>query len=100
MNKSNEPKPLVPRSAAFFAELHDDCLPRIDSATVSIIGIQDDEIRHDRTGVLYEIADQRFILTAAHDVRGIVSHNIPLYVSVNVPDVLPLPLADARFHST
>ena len=100
MNKSDEPQPLAPRSAAFFAEIHDDCLPRIDRATVSTIGIQDDEIRHDRTGVLYEIAGQHFILTAAHDMRGIVSHNIPLYVAVNAPDVLPLPLADARFHST
>jgi len=62
MNKSDEPKPLSPRSAAFFTEIHDDCLPRIDRATVSTIGIQDDEIRHDRTGVLYEIAGQHFTL--------------------------------------
>jgi hypothetical protein len=88
------------RSQEFFSSVRELCLPRIYRATVPILGVQDDQIKHDRTGVLYRIAGEHFILTAAHDLRGIVEHNIGLYVSVNAPGILPFPLAEARFHST
>lgn len=91
---------LKPRSAKFFAEINDVCLPRIDRATVTTVGVQDDKVRHDRSGVLYRIGDEHFILTAAHQLKATVEWNIPLYVSVNRPDVMPIPLGDARFHST
>jgi hypothetical protein len=55
---------------------------------------------HDRTGVLYRIGDRRFVLTAAHHLRGIVQHNIPIYISLNATDKMPLPLAEASFHTT
>ncbi len=71
-----------PPFAKFFAEIHDGCIPRIDRATITTVGIQDDEIKHDRTGVLYRITDDHFILTAAHKLRGIVDLEIPLYISV------------------
>jgi hypothetical protein len=88
------------RSREFHASLASACLPRIDNATVPILGIQDDQFRHDRTGVLYRVAGHHFVLTAAHDLRKIVELNIPLYLSVNVAGVGPLPLADVKFHST
>lgn len=99
MNSNSEKSLLSAESSTYFNNVEKQCIPRIDRATVSIIGIQQNEIRHDRTGVLYEVADQYFILTASHELQAIVAHEIPLYVSVNIPGVL-LELSDALFHST
>jgi hypothetical protein len=88
------------RARAFHAALTKACIPRIDRATVPIIGVQNDRIVHDRSGVLYRIGDKHFVLTAAHYLRSIVEHNIGLLISVNRADVAPLPLAEARFLST
>ncbi len=88
------------RSRKFFAEINTGCVRRIDRASVPILGVQDDKIVHDRTGVLYRIAGHHFVLTAAHDLRPIVEANIPLYVSMNKPGVMPLPLGEAKFSST
>lgn len=85
---------------AFVAKLETEGLPQIERATVALMGVQDDEIRHDRTGVLYRCADYYFILTAAHNLHGIVKHQIPLYVSLNAENQLPVPLNDAIFCGT
>jgi hypothetical protein len=91
---------LSERSRAFFATIIESCLRRIDRVLVPILGVQDDQIRHDRTGVLYRIADDHFVLTAAHDLQEIVKANIPLHLSMNQPGVMPVSLGEARFHST
>jgi hypothetical protein len=83
----------------FFASIESTCLPRIEKATVPLLGVQETQIRHDRTGVLYQIGDHHFILTAAHDLRAIVQSNIPLYVSMNAKDREPIPLPGAKVHS-
>lgn len=88
------------RAKAFHAALEKSCIPRIDRATVPIVAVQDDKILHERTGVLYQIGPHYFVLTAAHGLREIVRHNIPLYISVNHPSVLPIPLTGANFLST
>lgn len=98
---TDDSKPtLSERSREFFASINETCLPRIDRATVPILAVQNDEIVHGYTGVLYRIADHHFVLTAAHKLRQIVEANIPLYLSMNKRGVLPIPLAEARFHST
>ena len=84
----------------FHNALRASCIPRIDKATTPIIGVQDNRIVHDRSAVLYQIGGHSFALTAAHDLREIVEQNIGLYISVNHPHVLPLPLAEAKFMST
>ena len=91
---------LSERSRRFFETINQSCLRRIDRVSVPILGVQDDQIRHDRTGVLYRVANDHFILTAAHSLQKIVEANIPLYVSMNKPGVTPVPLCDARFHWT
>jgi hypothetical protein len=60
-----------------FLRVRDKAFPHIESATVPIYGFQDDEVRHNRTGVLFRIADTHFILTAAHDLQTIVQAGIP-----------------------
>src|SRR5262245_49090124 len=90
----------VPDLRDFLASTESNCLPRIEKATVPILGVQENHIRHDRTGVLYRIGDHHFILTAAHDLRQIVQANIPLYVSMNAKDCEPIPLPGAKIHST
>jgi len=98
---NDEPKhELSDRSREFFKAIHETCLRRIDRASVPILGVQDDEIRHDRTGILYQVGGNHFVLTAAHSLQQIVKANIPLYLSINRPGVMPLPLADAKFCST
>lgn len=101
MSSTSPPNDRAPGFAAqFLAAVGSEILPQIDRATVPLVGIQDDEIRHDRTGVLYRIADHHFILTASHYLSGIIKHNIPLYISLNAENVMPVPLAEARFHGT
>jgi len=88
------------QSGDFFATINETCLRRIDRASVPVLGVQENEIRHDRTGILYRIADEHFVLTAAHKLHQIIEANIPLYLSMNKPGVMPLFLGKAKFHST
>ncbi|MEK6797878.1 MAG: hypothetical protein AABZ12_02815 [Planctomycetota bacterium] len=69
--------------------------------------MQNSRIVHDRTGVLYQIGDHHFILTASHagengdqNLRDVIQNEIPLYVPVNADGVLPIPLCGANFHGT
>ncbi len=100
MQTNGSYSPISERSRKFFDETSKSCLPKIDRFSIPILGVQDDQIRHDRTGVLYRIANDYFVLTAAHDLPEIVNANIPLYLSVNKPGVMPIPLGEAKFHST
>ena len=84
----------------FFKRFEAECIPRIERATVPFYAIQDDEVKLDRTGVLYSIAGHHFILTASHDLGAIVRYNIPLYVDRTDHSSLPIPLSDAVFHCT
>lgn len=88
------------RLRSAFSAIETGCVGRIDRASVPILAVQDDRIRHGYTGVLYRIGDDHFVITAAHHLRSIVEAEVPLYLSMNRPGVMPLPLADARFHST
>src|SRR5262245_45903353 len=90
----------VPVLRDFLASTESNCLPGIEKATVPILGVQENHIRHDRTGVLYRIGDHHFILTAAHDLRQIVQANIPLYVSMNAKDCVPDPVTGGKIRST
>ena len=100
MSTPESQEPLSDRSGEFFATIRKTCLPRIDRASVPILGVQENEIRHDRTGILYRIAGHHFVLTASHDLRQIVEANIPLHLSMNKPGIMPVPLGNAKFHST
>ena len=91
---------ITERSRKFFDETNKSCLPQIDRFSVPILAVQDDRILHNRTGVLYRIANDYFVLTASHKLPETVNANIPLYLSMNKPGVVPIPLADAKFHST
>lgn len=88
------------RARSFHSSLTVSCIPRIDRATVSLIAVQNSKIVHDRSGVLYRIGDHYFVLTAAHDLQDIVKHNIGLYVSMNHPAAMPMPLTRAKFIGT
>jgi hypothetical protein len=95
-------KPAKVRKTAkeFHEAIGKSCIPRIERATVPILGVQHDIIVHDRTGVLYQCGDHHFVLTAAHDLKEIVQNKIPLYLAPNVQGAEILPLGDARFIST
>lgn len=98
---TREDQPILSdKEREFFVTIDKTCLPRIDRASVPILGIQGDKIVHDRTGVLYRIGGNHFVLTAAHKLQRIVESSIPLYLSMNKANVMPLPLADAKFCST
>lgn len=92
---------MLPQFATeFFARLKTECVPRIEKVTVPFYGIQDGQLKRDRTGVLYRIGGHHFILTAAHDLRGIVENNIPLYIDRTDSSTLPIPIVGAVFHTT
>jgi hypothetical protein len=98
---STEDEDKVPsRHHEFFKTINEGCLRRADRASVPLLGVQNDRIVHDRTGVLYKVGGHHFILSAAHDLQQIVEANIPLYVSMNRPGVMPFGLGPAKFTST
>jgi hypothetical protein len=84
----------------FFARLRAECLPRIEKVTVPFYGIQGNDLKRDRTGVLYKVAGHYFILSASHKLRTIVKNNIPLYIDRTDKRSLPISLAGAVFHGT
>ena len=90
----------TPLNAAedFSARVLSEIAPRIHRSTVAIFGVQDDEIPHDRTGVLYRCGDRHFILTAAHKLGETLKHKIPCVVSPNEDDAPPVSLAGADVH--
>lgn len=50
-------------------------------SVLPVYGIQDGSPVQDRTGVLLAIADQGFLITAAHNLKQITDAKIPLYVT-------------------
>lgn len=86
--------------ADLFRRIQTECIQRIEKYTIPILGVQNNSIVHDRTGVLYRIGDRYFILTAAHYLESYIQYAIPLYISLNSSTKLPLPLAKAVFHTT
>lgn len=65
---------------ANMAEMRQGC--KEDEKTIfPVYGIQDGKPVQDRTGVLLAIADQGFLVTAAHDLKNITDAKIPLYVT-------------------
>jgi len=93
-------RPATQFAADFFARLKTECIPRIEKVTVPFYGIQDDQVKRDRTGILYKVAGNHFILTASHYLRPIIQNKIPLYIDRTDSGTLPIPLADALFHTT
>lgn len=96
----NVQRPKSEKGRQFLDSVKTACLPKINSVTVPILGIQNDRIVHDRSGVLYRVGGHHFVLTAAHGLREIVQEAIPLYLSGNKKGADLVPLADARFIST
>ncbi len=82
------------------------CIPTIEKSTVALVGIQNEKIVHDRTGVLYRIAGHHFIITASHagnggkDLRAYNEHTIDWYVSLNVANVLPILMSGVEIYGT
>jgi hypothetical protein len=85
---------------SFCLRFHDEAIPNIAAATVPIYGFQDNQVKQDRTGVLFQIADSHFIMTAAHGLDGILREQIPLLADFSKKHRIPIPLVKARFHYT
>ncbi len=85
---------------AFFRRVNDEAFPHIDAATVPIYGFQDKQVKLDRTGVLFRIADSHFILTAAHGLQDIIQAGIPLLADFSTRHRIPIPLAKGQFCTT
>lgn len=73
-----------------------ECDQYFEHVTVPIYGLQDGQVIHDRSGVLYRIENSYFILTAAHGLREMLEHNIPLFLAGDPP----VTLISSTFHST
>jgi len=68
------------RFGATMAKMRDAC--KEDSKSVlPVYGIQNGKPVQDRTGVLLAIAEQGFLITAAHDLKQITDARIPLFVT-------------------
>jgi hypothetical protein len=84
----------------FLHRIRDEVVPRIVKATVPFYAIQDDKIKRDRSGVLLRVGDELFILTASHDLRAIVNHQIHLYVGWDQEEKVPWPIVDSTFNTS
>lgn len=81
-------------------EFAEHCAAAADNVTVRLFGVQENEVKRDRTGVLYRVADEHFILTAGHDLQGIIDHEIPLFLLPSRAEQEPIHLIDSQFHGT
>jgi len=71
---------------------------RMGISTVAILGPKPGTalLHNDSSGVLLEIADVPFLLTAGHSVAQYVKHKIPLFALSGVPGSRIVPLAGAQ----
>ncbi len=76
------------------------CAAAVDNVTVRLFGVQENEVKRDRTGVLYRVADEHFVLTASHDLQEIIDRQIPLFLLPSRSEQEPIPLIDCQFHGT
>jgi hypothetical protein len=93
-------KPPSPALAAFFQRIHREILPRITRATVPFYVVQNDRIVRDRSGVLLRVGDEHFLLTASHYLKAKVQNSTYLYAGWCEETAIPVPLADAIFHTS
>ncbi len=84
----------------FLCRVRDEAIPKIDASTVPIYGFQDKQVKQNRTGVLFRIADTHFILTAAHVMQEIIQARIPLLADFSTRHKIPIPLVEGWFHMT
>jgi len=91
---------LSPLVRDFFERVEREIVPTIVSATVPFYAVQNDAIVRDRSGVLLQVGDEHFILTASHDLKAIVDNNIYLYVGWCEDQLVPVPIPDAVFHTS
>ncbi len=54
--------------------------------TLPLLGLQNNRLVQDRTGVLLAVAESHFVVTAAHDLQQLARAEIPLYVPATTPD--------------
>lgn len=60
--------------------------------TVPIFGSQGGKLIHDRTGILFQIANKHFLITASHDLAQIASQKVPLFLAPDVPGLPAIPI--------
>ena len=80
------------------------CVTRLSLESVRplfrFMGSKDGQVKLDRTGILFRVADAHFILTAAHGLQTIVQANIPLFADFSTRHRIPIPIVEAQFHTT
>ena len=86
--------------ATFLRRVRDEGFRLIEAATVPLYGFQDNQVKQDRTGILFRVADKHFILTAAHRLRKILGAEIPLLADFSVRHRIPIPLVQGKFWMT
>lgn len=93
MSDVDEPPELLER-------VRKEALPRIFEATVPFYAVQNEQVVRDRSGVLFRVGADYFIITCAHYLADIIAGNIYLYVGNDPDNGLPVPIPDALFHGT
>lgn len=69
------------KANAFFQRVAQELMPDLEKAIVSICWFFNDDIGLDRTGVLFQVGESHFLLTASHGIKTFFSDNIPLFYS-------------------
>lgn len=87
------------RSAdAFCKRIGAELLPGIAKAVVPIFGLSEQEqFVQDRTGVLLQVGEGHFLLTASHGLRQYIAHPIPLGISPSRAGEPPIHLLNSTF---
>ncbi len=68
---------------------------KLSLATIPFYGLQDKQFKPNGSGVLLQIADTHFVLTAAHHLEGPLRHQIPYYTAPVDLLAPPISLHDA-----
>lgn len=94
------PAPSHDAAHKFFNRVAREAGTRILESTVPIYHVSNDSIAFDRSGLLFRIGAESFVLTAAHHIRGYIERAEPLCVDVSQKTEMPIPLIASKFYYT
>ncbi len=96
------PKPQRSSAHALFSRIANEAGIAILKNTVPIYRDVEHEtgLDLDRTGLLFRIGSEHFVLTAAHGIRNFIENGTWLYADVSQRIAAPIPLVQSTFYST
>jgi hypothetical protein len=83
-----------------FRRVADEAGTAILDSTVPIYCVSNGCVHFNRTGLLFRIGSEHFVITAAHSLKQYLEEEVPLCVDLSRETELPIPLLSSKFYYT